>query len=229
MSPITLNRPWIDFDLGAEMQVLSWAMNRPGFVRARRILWREVRNADLTPDLDVGAWLDGELQARDAADAVAFLTSRDIRCYNEAQTQVGTTRAHAVATVGFSNAERVGYRLDRTGKDWGTINIALHLNTAISQAALLEVMSIVVQARTAAVMDAGLTLPTGIATGTGTDCVAVAAPEGGTPYAGLHTEIGEATGRAVYKAVSKGATEWMQRYDPGKSETTKLMAQQGDP
>ncbi|MGR3481375.1 hypothetical protein [Salipiger marinus] len=43
--------------------MLSWALNRPGYVRARRILWREVRNADLPPDLDVRAWLAAELDA----------------------------------------------------------------------------------------------------------------------------------------------------------------------
>ena len=67
-----------------------------------------------------------------------------------------------------------------------------------------------VQARTAAVMDAGFDLPGGggTATGTGTDCVAVAAPSGANPYAGLHTATGEAIGRAVYTAVHSGALEW---------------------
>lgn len=209
MSAVTLDRPWMQFDLGSEMQVLSWAINRPGFVRARRILWREVRNADLTPDLDVGTWLEAELRDRGARDAVTFLTSRDIGYFTQRIVHVADVAAHAVTTVGFSNAERVGHRVNRSGKDWGTINVALRLNAPLTQAALLEVMSIVVQARTAAVMDAGLSLPTGIATGTGTDCVAVASPEGTTPYAGLHTEIGEAAGRAVYDAVSCGAQTWM--------------------
>lgn len=215
MSKITLKRPWLEFDLGTEMQVLSWAMLRPGFTRARRILWREVRNADLTPELDVATWLGGELHARGAGDAVTFLTSRDIRCYTEHSAQVAGTMAHAVATTGLSNAERVGHRMDRTGTDWGTINVALRLNSAMTEAALLEAMSIAVQARTAAVMDAGLALPTGVATGTGTDCVAVASHGGDTPYAGLHTEIGEAAGRAVYEAVSRGARDWMQTYGRG--------------
>ena len=57
-------------------------------------------------------------------------------------------------------------------------------------------------------MDHGAKLPTGIATGTGTDCVAVAARAGDNAYAGLHTEIGEAVGRATYDAVLAGATEW---------------------
>ena len=215
MNPVTLSGPWMEFDLGTEMQVLSWAMLRPGFTRARRILWREVRNADLTPEFDVATWLSAELAARDADDAVTFLTSRDIRRYTEQTAQVGGTVAHAVATTGLSNAERVGHRLDRAGADWGTINVALRIDAAMTEAALLEAMSIAVQARTAAVMDAGLALPTGVATGTGTDCVAVASHGGDRPYAGLHTEIGEAAGRAVYEAVSRGAQDWMQTYGRG--------------
>ncbi len=209
MSAVTLHRPWLDFDLGSDMQVLSWAINRPGLVRARRILWREVRNADLTLDLDVDTWLARELQARDAGDAVCFLTSRDIRRFTQGKAIVGAATAHSVATFGFSNAERVGHRLDRSGTDWGTINVALRLDIGLTEAALLETLSIVVQARTAAVMDAQIPLPMGVATGTGTDCVAVACPPGDVPYAGLHTEVGEATGRAVYQAVLQGACEWM--------------------
>ena len=206
---VTLNRPWLGFDLGETMQVLSWAINRPGVVCARRILWREVRNADLPQDLDVDAWLEGELRGYEALDAVTFLTSRDIRFYTESTAKAGDVQAHAVTTVGFSNAERVGHRIDRSGKDWGTINVALRLNTGLTEPALLEVMSIAVQARTAAVMDAQMPLAPGIATGTGTDCVAVAAPKGHARFAGLHTEIGEATGRAVYSAIQEGAHQWM--------------------
>ncbi|KRS12462.1 adenosylcobinamide amidohydrolase [Roseovarius indicus] len=191
------------------MQVLSWAVHRPGLVRARRILWREVRNADLSEELDVEAWLAGELAARGAGDAVTFLTSRDIRAFTRATATAGATEAQAVATVGLSNAERVGRRVDRTGHDWGTINVALRLNRSLTEAALLEVMSIAVEARTAAVMDVDMPLGPGRATGTGTDCVAVAAFEGRERYAGLHTDIGEAAGRAVYTAVLDGARHWM--------------------
>jgi adenosylcobinamide amidohydrolase len=87
--------------------------------------------------------------------------------------------------------------------------VALRLDLPLSPAALLEAMSIAVQARTVAVLEVGHVLPSGLATGTGTDCVAVAAPAGDTPYAGLHTPVGEATGRAVHTAVLEGAREWM--------------------
>ncbi|UYV35663.1 adenosylcobinamide amidohydrolase [Rhodobacteraceae bacterium D3-12] len=217
MSRVTLARPWLDFDLGEEMQVLSWAVNRPGLVLARHVLWREVRNADLPPDRDVNDWLATELQGRNAAQAVTFLTSRDLRFFAENHAVAGDIKAHAVATVGFSNAERVGHRVDRRGKDWGTINVALRLNTGLTEPALIELMSIAVEARTAAVIDAQWPLPlnnavnlaSSMATGTGTDCVAVASPRGQTKYAGLHTDIGEAAGCAVYDAVLEGAQEWI--------------------
>ncbi|WP_338091677.1 MULTISPECIES: adenosylcobinamide amidohydrolase [Phaeobacter] len=84
----------------------------------------------------------------------------------------------------------------------------LRLSEGLTHAGLIEAMSIAVQARTAAVMEAGIVLPSGTATGSGTDCVAVAAPAGATPYAGLHTATGEAIGKAVYQAVHLGALEW---------------------
>jgi adenosylcobinamide amidohydrolase len=52
-------------------------------------------------------------------------------------------------------------------------------------------------------------LPSGLATGTGTDCIAVAAPQGAEAFSGLHTALGEAIGQAVLRAVGKGAQVWM--------------------
>jgi len=73
---------------------------------------------------------------------------------------------------------------------------------------MIEALSIAASARTAAVMEVELELPEGRATGTGTDCIAMAAPEGTTRFAGLHTDTGEAVGRAVHEAVSRGARGW---------------------
>lgn len=208
--PLSLDRPWLRFDLGGPHQVFSWALNRPGFVTADAISWREVRNADLTPDLDVLNWLTDQLATRGTPDDVCFLTSRDIRAVTEHTTTAGAATARAVATVGLSNAEHIGTRLDRSGKDWGTINVAVQTNVALTQAALIEMMAIATQARTVAVIEVAHRLPTGVATGTGTDCIAVAAPAGNATFAGMHTDLGEAVGRAVYTAVLQGAQEWMQ-------------------
>jgi adenosylcobinamide amidohydrolase len=208
MSRLHLARPWLCLDLACEMPVLSWAVNRPGLVRARRILWREVRNADLPVDLDVEAWLDRELNERNALDAVCFLTSCDIGRHEDRSATAGPVTARAVATVGLSNAERVGTRLPAAAQGWGTINIAVEIDTGLTDAARIEALSIATEARTVAITEAGLRLATGTATGTGTDCIAIAAPEGTTRFAGLHTDTGEAVGRAVHEAVSRGARGW---------------------
>lgn len=214
MSAVTLERPWLTFDLGAQMQVLSWAINRPGFVMTERIVWREVRNADLPRDLDVVEWFGSQLAERGAQDAVAFLTSRDVTFFHDKTVCIGQTEARCVATVGLSNAERIGHREDRSTMDWGTINVAVRVNEALSQTALIEMVSIATQARTAAVMDAGVRVSSGVATGTGTDCIAVAAPQGAVDYVGLHTQIGEAVGAAVYAATSEGALHWKRDVAP---------------
>jgi len=206
---IALEQPWLTWDLGAPHRIVSWAINQPGLVSATQIIWREVRNADLPQDLDVARWFDAELAARGALKAVAFLTSRDIRAHHRTDVCIGDQAVTCVATVGLSNAEHIGTRLDRSAKDWGTINIAVRTSAALSHSALIEAVSITAQARTAAVMAVDYRLPTGLATGTGTDCIAIAAPEGDVCYAGMHTELGEAIGRAVFDAVHTGARDWM--------------------
>lgn len=210
MSRLSLDRPWLTLEFGGERQVLSWVVNRPGLVTARRLIWREVRNADLHADLDVVPWLEAELVARGEAESPCFLTSRDIRRHSEARARVGAAEAYSVATVGLSNAERVGSRMDYSQTYWGTVNVAVEINLGLTEPAFLEAMSIATQARTLAIVEAGPDLPQGRATGTGTDCLAVIAPRGDTAFAGLHTELGEAVGRAVYDATKAGVRDWMQ-------------------
>lgn len=201
--------PWLIADLGAPLRVLSWALNRPGFVTARRIVYREVRNRDLPESVNAAAWLEAQLAAADLSDAPALMTSRNLSAYRVRRAQVGTVSAVCLATVGLSNAERVGHRQVYDQARFGTINIAVACSAALSEAAQIEALTIVTQARTAAVIEAGHRLPAGPATGTGTDCIALAVPPGRVAFAGLHTDIGEALGRATYDAVGAGAQGWL--------------------
>lgn len=188
--------------------MLSWTLNRPGFATARRIVWREVRDADLHEDLDAGAWLSDELARAGHADAPAFLTSRDVSRFELAEAEVAGVRAACLATVGLGNAERVGARAAGPARA-GTINLALVLSEPLAEGALVEALSIAAQARTLAVLEGGPDTRAGRATGTGTDCIAVAAPPGAEIHAGLHTAAGEAAGRAALAAVSRGVRAWM--------------------
>ena len=207
MIAVSLVRPWLVASLPRTMRVLSWAPFAPGYRTAERIVWREVRNADLTPDFDAIGWFAAQMDAWPRS--VGLLTSRDVGTWQCARVEVEGVVAACVATVGLSNAESVGRRLPYHSADYGTINLAIAVDAALTEAAQLEALAVAVQARTAAVMEAGLTLATGAATGTGTDCAALACDPGSGCYAGLHTPVGEAVGAAVRSAVAAGASDWM--------------------
>lgn len=202
---VTLAPPWLVVDLGRVRRVLSFAPHRPGFRSARHILIRQVRDADLTPDLDAMGWLGAEMARIGHAGDVGMMTSRGLHHHRLAQ----AGPVACLATVGLGNAERVGRRRMVPSSSYGTINIALLVEDGLTDAAMIEALSIVAQARTAAVIAAGIELPTGRATGTGTDCIAVACDAGGTAFAGLHTALGEAIGAAVHDAVLAGALAWV--------------------
>ncbi len=208
MITVALDRPWLEARLPRPMRILGWAPVGGGSVTADRVLWREVRNADLTPDFDAIAWFHGEMACR-APGAVGRLTSRDSGGWRAGGALVEGIRAHAVATVGLSNAEAVGRRLPWHPADYGTINLLVAVEAGLTEAAQLEALSIAVQARTVAVIEAGLQLATGLATGTGTDCVVLACDPGATPHAGLHTAVGEAVGAAARGAMTLAVADWL--------------------
>lgn len=191
--------------LPQKMRVLSWAPHGAGYTPADAILWREVKNADLTPEFDAEGWLAAQMPQ----GAVGMLTSRDVGTFHESFAEVEGVTAHCLATVGLSNGESVGRRLPYHSADYGTINIGLVTNATLTEAAQLEAMSIVVQARTVGVMAAGVSLATGLATGTGTDCVALACLPGQGRYAGLHTAVGEAVGAAVRDCLTRASQAWV--------------------
>ena len=207
MIRVELSRPWLVAHFPRPLRVLSWAPFRPGFCMAPRVVWREVRNADLTPELDVEAWYAAEMDRWPGA--VGMLTSRDIGTFRLAEVAVDGIRAACLATVGLTNAEAVGRRRPYHAAEWGTINTCTAVDAALAEPAQLEALAVAVQARTAAVLALDLPLETGPATGTGTDCTALACDVGTGAYAGLHTAIGEAVGAATRQAVAAAGADWL--------------------
>jgi adenosylcobinamide amidohydrolase len=209
---LTLARPWLVADLDRPRRTLGWAVNKPGFATAARVVWREVRDADLPPELDVATWLTTELDQAGFADSPCLLTSAPLARHVATRASVGGITARVAATVGLSNAERVGQRVARESScpaRAGTINLLVDIDAPLADGALVEALGIAVEARTAAVVEGGLALAAGTATGTGTDCVIVAAPAGTIAHAGKHTAVGEALGRAAFAAVSAGVADWL--------------------
>lgn len=234
---VTFRRPLLIADFDAPQRMVSWSLNRPGFVTARQVAWLEVRNTDLTADMDPLVWFRDRLEAEGLAEAVGLITSRNVTHHHLAVRQVEGITAASLVTLGLNNGECVGSRFSAAeaarilggntpqgphqgSRPLGTVNILCAVNAPLTDAALLEASSIVVQARTRAILEVDFHRPgnDSAISGTGTDCVVmtapVAEPDARQPYAGLHTPTGEAIGAATLVAVREAAAVWLA--DPGR-------------
>lgn len=122
--------------------------------------------------------------------------------------------AAVFVTAGLANALRVGDRATVRSIAPGTINLIAVVGIPLTDAALVEAVSIAVEARTVAALEAAVPSPVSgeTATGTGTDAVVVAALGGArpVPHCGKHTSLGELLGRAALAAARRairGAAE----------------------
>ena len=213
---VALAPPVLVVRFGRVLEVASWAIVNGGRRRAEAVAWLEVRNSDLPPEVDPARLLADRLEAHGLTGAVGLLTSRRIDRFREARADLGGVVAQALATVGLSNAVAVG---DEPGPlaVAGTINVLCALSAPLTEAAAREALSVAAEARTAAVLEAQVPSRRSrrLASGTGTDCLVLAwpaGPEPGVPYAGKHTAVGAAVGRAVREAVAAGVADWREEY-----------------
>ncbi|MFC5386702.1 adenosylcobinamide amidohydrolase [Aquamicrobium segne] len=207
---IRCSSPFLVAQFDAPQAMLSWSLTRPGFTTAHKVAWLYVRNEDLPLSVDPVVLLQQKMNDAGHADAVHLMTSRNVRHHHLAEASAGDAQAACLATVGLGNAVRVG-GAPLIGEVVGTINLLVQTSCSLSQGAMVEAVSIAAEARTAAIMDLGWQPRGEIITGTGTDCIVVASPLLGKAenYAGLHTDIGAALGRAVYDAISQGGHVWL--------------------
>jgi adenosylcobinamide amidohydrolase len=148
---------------------------------------------------------------REPVDAVMMMTGVDVRRVRTARAVHGPIVVQAWCTAGCSNALRVGDPSTVEHHSIGTINLIVAVSEALSTAALAEALQLATEARVAAISSAGIrSVVCGeIATGTGTDCIAVAAPGSrrSVRYCGKHTRLGELVGRAVLESCTAALDE----------------------
>lgn len=204
---VTLREPWLLFDLGAPHRVAGWPIVGPAWGVASSIAWLQVADSDLPAGLSPESYFADRAAADGISAEIGLMTAAEIA--RHACEEAGDVTV--LATAGLSNGESV-YPSARSRPDagWhaGTVNIALRTGTPLTQGAMLEALSIVAQARTAAILNLGRSLADGRRlTGTGTDCIVIAAPDG--PHAerhcGLHTRLGRLIGEASYEAMRRAA------------------------
>lgn len=201
--------PFLTARFAAPQRTLGWSLLHPGFAVASDIIWVEVRDGDLGPSIDPQVFLKARLIEAGLPDALAFMTARDIRRHHFCRRRAEAVEAACLITVGLSNGERIGSRKRREAHA-GTINTLVHVSVPLTDGALVEAISIVAEARTAAIVESRRGDRGTAITGTGTDCIVVASPCGDRSLAcaGLHTAVGEAVGSAVYAATRRGAEQW---------------------
>jgi adenosylcobinamide amidohydrolase len=211
---------WLVASFSAPVRACSWAIVRGGLVDAEHVAWLEVREEDLPPPVDASALLDERLRERGLARAIGLLTGRRVSTYRDVVAERAGMRARCLATVGLANALRAGDPPGVAGRI-GTINLLVHVDAPMTDAALLEASAIATEAKAVAVLEAGVASQrTGRpSTGTGTDCVVVACTLAhcGTreaSYSGKHTAIGAVIGESSYRAVREGIAAWLEEFRP---------------
>jgi adenosylcobinamide amidohydrolase len=188
-------------------QVLSWAPLNGGLVEARAILNHQVDIHEY-PTLEPAVYLSSLAQRLQVEEPVVGLMT-GVRMDRLVRKVIHTNglQLECFATVGLSNALAVGDP-PTYEEHTGTINLIVVLNQALSPSALIEAVQIATEAKVQGLYAAKVksTVTDTLATGTGTDCVAVACPPGEPiyQYCGKHTRLGELLGRVVGQAMEEG-------------------------
>ncbi|WP_421920502.1 adenosylcobinamide amidohydrolase [Marinifilum sp.] len=117
----------------------------------------------------------------------------------------------ALVTAGVSNARRAGdiadYKfMNEECRKLGTINILILTNACLSEAAMVECVMMVAEAKAACMQDMKVMSRVSgqLATGTGTDSTAIACGNGpDVVYCGKHVLFGELLAKAVIAGISQ--------------------------
>ncbi|MGC8496419.1 MAG: adenosylcobinamide amidohydrolase [Thermoplasmata archaeon] len=170
--------------------VLNTSINGIGLDMAE-----ELQNITVTKDFKITA--DEFMKSHNAKNALIFLTAVNI------ENTVHLTGKHAEVflTCGYSNATTPMKKDNKIG----TVNIFISSFSELSIAGALNLVMVATEAKALAFVNSSIKDGDGnIATGTGTDAIAVfPVSENGEKYTGMHTDLGKGVGSLVYNACMK--------------------------
>lgn len=231
-----VRRKTLIVDLGGLRSVLSSAPRAGGITRARYVLNHQVATKPSGRDhcgLGAGARCGDPARTLSKLAAslgiqdkfVGLMTAvslADLVTVREVYDQIWV---EGFVTVGTSNAVQAGEPVtprQRTNSRThpGTINLILVTNARLSASAMVGMVQVATEAKTAVLLRAKVKSWTGRsgATGTGTDTVVVVSGNGPPlRYSGTHTILGELVGRVIGTAVTEGLVRylrWHARHTP---------------
>ena len=203
-----------------ERPVLSSAVFNGGACTASNILIMQVaENFDGTKQIvenpeNTLAEYCRQLQL--SGTTVGMMTSASMDSFRLASRSSQGVAISVLVTAGISNARCAGDRADwRTiqtdANPAGTINIVILTNAMMSQAAMVESVMLATEAKTVAMRKLGVKSPVSeaIATGTGTDAIAVANGFGSETirFCGKHVLFGEMLASVVIEAITESLND----------------------
>jgi len=206
---------------GKPCRVLSSAVLNGGLTEACQLLNMKVsqnhhgRKENFeTPELTLQHHAD---DLKLTGPTIGMMTSASMRSYRSAVLCWDDIFVQTIVTSGVANAKRVGEpaewrRLDAPRPAVGTINLVCMTNLALTIPAMVEAVMMVTEAKAAVLQDLAVpSAATGaIATGTGTDAVAVVSDPDGRPacYCGKHVLLGEKLARTVSASLKASIKAW---------------------
>jgi adenosylcobinamide amidohydrolase len=209
----THNHIHVQFD--TPYQVISSSVLNGGFVEASHILnlkvakQPEILNSTFkSPDVELSAYCQQHGWQGITAGMMTAASMDSFRMVRAVQQGVDVI---VLVTSGLSNARRAGdyaeYRkIMPAVSTAGTINIICLTGIGMVPAAMIEAVMTVTEARAAALQNLDIKSPVSneIATGTGTDCIAIASDPIAEKmlYCGKHVLFGEILARLVIETVT---------------------------
>lgn len=205
------NDEHIHLAFSSSKRVISSAILNGGLIKADHIVNRKVpRNSSCNeaPDKSLSNY---SMAQGWEGNIVGMMTAASMNSLRIEQVHVEGVELSVIVTTGMGNARRAGDKADvqellATTDEVGTINLVLICSAKLTDAAMLEAIMIATEAKAAALQNAGILSPVSglVATGTGTDAIAVVSGDGPQTieFCGKHVLLGELIGRLVIAAIT---------------------------
>lgn len=208
MLQVFLKDRWLVVSFDELQETRSWAIYGGSRKVTQKVVWYQVQKGDLNISIDAKEFSKRLFIQNGFENAVGLLTGASLSRYADVQKTDGDLSVRSIGTVGMENVLRVGDPIGQF-EPVGTINLLCAISVPLTEEAFLEAISLVVEARTAAVLTFDISSSqTGFsATGTGTDCIVVAAPTVSKvpplEFVGKHTPVGSLIGSSISETMSQ--------------------------
>jgi len=191
--------------------VLSSAVLNGGFYLAHQVLNLRVDRESDTKESPQTTLTRYCQHHRWSEQTVGMMTAAAMNSFRQFSTKEQGVELSVIVTTGLENARAAGdpadwNRIEDQAYAFGTINTIVLSSASLTPAAMVEVVAVATEAKAAAMrqLDVVSQVSGEIATGTGTDAIAVVSGDGpSVSYCGKHTLLGELLAKGVMQTIKE--------------------------